>query len=461
MSPSFYARCISEQLLPHPHPKNCAVEGRFSRRDPPKVGGIDQLGLVDPARIPLTWRDAVVRGQAAEERKRTEVPRPAAASQRSQAVKDRNQAQVGALMRTTAKKDQDADRDETTAERSAWLNGQRRAIVQVLVDAAATKLTSSLGAKLGKVVAAQKQQILESARHAVQVKINQSQHGGESADLQADTLIGESDAWSDAAAVSTEQAKTLVDTKRGALDAAPTARSRSSRVPRSRRAIGRTPVRDGDGRGQEADRPKAKLVEVELTTEANKDTTKKQVVGAAKKSARGAAIKGVQSEIDERHDHHTEVENAVKVPVDEGAERIRAEHENLSREGRRRARHGLVPVGSVRSVHAKMKEAAREKGHARTDDAIGDQRDQRKSGGGGEKKAAFEYQTMQAHVLTHDAAKMELREVMKNFAGELLASTEKTVHPDVPQGRGNPGGVGKAAQRSEPRRRRESPRPRR
>ena len=35
-----------------------------------------------------------------------------------------------------------------------------------------------------------------------------------------------------------------------------------------------------------------------------------------------------------------------------------------------------------------MKEAAREKGHARTDDAIGDQRDQRKSGGGGEKKAA-------------------------------------------------------------------------
>ena len=78
--------------------------------------------------------------------------------ERSQAVKNRNQAQVGALMRTTAKKDQDADRDETTAERSAWLNGQRRAIVQVLVDAAATKLTSSLGAKLGKVVAAQKQQ---------------------------------------------------------------------------------------------------------------------------------------------------------------------------------------------------------------------------------------------------------------------------------------------------------------
>lgn len=356
-------------------------------------------------------------------------PGPAPQVQQSQAVRDRNQAQVGALMRTTAKKDQDANRDETTAEREAWLKGQRRAIVQVLVDAAAQKLTSSLGAKLGKVVAAQKQQILDSARHAVQVKINQSQHGGESADLQADTLIGESDAWSDAASVSTEQAKTLVDTKRGALDAAANGAFTLKPGATFKKSDRAKHVATVTAEAKKLIDAKAKLVEVELTAEANKDTTKKQVVASAKKSARGAAIKGVGEEIKERHDHDAAVENAVKVPVDEGAERIRGETRTYLEKGVGAHGTGWFRSAQFKAFHAKMKEAARTKGHARTDDAIGEQRN---SGGGAPgKKAAFEYQTMQAHVLTHEAAKMELRDVMKNFAGELLASTENTVHVDA------------------------------
>ena len=137
----------------------------------------------------------------------------------------------------------------------------------------------------------------------MQVKINQSQHGGESADLQADTLIGESDAWSDAAAVSTEQAKTLVDTKRGALDAAANGAFTLKPGATFKKGDRAKHVATVTAEAKKLIDAKAKLVEVKLTTEANKDTTKKQVVGAAKKSARGAAIKGVQSEIDERHDH--------------------------------------------------------------------------------------------------------------------------------------------------------------
>ena len=78
--------------------------------------------------------------------------------QRSDAKVDRNQAQVGALLRTSAKRDLLSD---TKDERESWLQSQKDVVVKDLVDAAVKKLTDSLGAKMSKVVAGQKAQILD------------------------------------------------------------------------------------------------------------------------------------------------------------------------------------------------------------------------------------------------------------------------------------------------------------
>ncbi|NVB77045.1 MAG: hypothetical protein HOV81_01500, partial [Kofleriaceae bacterium] len=355
------------------------------------------------------------------------APEPQRRLQRSNAKVDRNQAQVGALMRTQAKRDL---LSETKEERESWLQTKKDEVLTDLVDAATKELTDNLSAKMTKVVNAQKKQILESARVAVQQSIDASQHAGEKTDLKADTLVSESDAWDEAAGVATEEAGKQVKQHGAALKQAADPAFKVGVGVSLKTADRQKHLEKVASEAKKLIDTKAKEIETTLAVDVEKQTTKDRVVNAAKAKVSSSATTGVGDEIKARHDNNQTLESAVNAPVTKVAEEIRSETKTYLEHGLGAHGTGWFRSTQFKQFHAKMKEAARAKGHAMTDAAITEKRG---SGGGAQgKKAEFEYQTAQAHILTHEAAKLELREIMTTFAGDLLTQTNAAVNVEKP-----------------------------
>lgn len=344
--------------------------------------------------------------------------------QRQKAMLDRNQAQVGTLMRTTAKRDLHSD---SLDERKQFLAEQQDAVVAELVEAASKKLTSNLSAKMGKVITAQKQKILEGARGAVKHQLDKDAHKGERGDLKEDALLADSSAWTDAATAAADEAKTLVHSHEGELanaadgafkNVGPGVSLKIADRPKHLAKVKADAKKLIDAR--------AKDIEIQLTAEANKETAKQQLVDAATGKAAATAKQGVKDEAEARHTADADVQTAVAAPVKQAADEIRTATKAYLEKGL--GAHGTQWFRSAefKNFHTLMKQKAREKGHEETDKELATKRAGVQDGHTSE----LEYQGLKAHTLTHDAAKMELREVMTAFAGDLLSSTDKEINPD-------------------------------
>ena len=342
---------------------------------------------------------------------------------RQDEVLAKNNAHAGTLMRTAARRDLFAD---TVEERQSWLDSQKDAALGEIVDATTKRLRDALSAQMGKVITAQKQDILKSAHGAVKTQLDQQAHAGERGDLKPETLVAESGAWTEAATVAAENAKHAVaqhDDELKAAGAGAFTVGKDVSLKKDDRLKHLAAVKAEAKRLIDL---KAKQVETQLTAEANKAQTQKQMVDSAKAKASTAATEGVHDEVEARHASNDDVEKAVEKPVKETADSIREATRKYLEKGVGAQGTGWFRSKQFKEFHANMKKAARKKGHEETDKAIAEKR----KGGAGTQaghEAEFEYQTSKAQQLTHKAAKLELREIMKEFAGDLLKQTGDAV----------------------------------
>jgi hypothetical protein len=361
---------------------------------------------------------------------------------------DRNTAQTNALLRTT-----DAD---TKEEREAWLESQKEDVVKELAGAAVTKLTGNLNKKMDKVLASKKQQILKDARTEVETEI-QAKAKANAADLKADTLMTESASWDDAVKHAADQSKSKVDAHKAELQSAANDAFQvgpSVSLKKVDRAKNLASVKIAAKRLIDE---KAAEIEILLTADVNDAQNQTDFAGAAKDKVAAKAKGVVGDEAKERADADAEVQAAVTKPVEDANKEIHAKTLTYLEKGLGGHGTGWFRSTQFKNFHAKMKEAARDKGHEETDAAITAKGPAQQG-----HTAEFAYQSTQAHSLTHKAAKLELREIMKEFAGELLADADKQYDValklkapataaawgalrDDPKNKSNQGKAGKAA----------------
>ena len=329
-----------------------------------------------------------------------------------------NAAQAGAALRTDA----DADTEEALNQ---YIAGQKATAFDPLVADAKKKLIANLEAKMGKVLTAKKADILKHAQTEMKKNLGGRDHTG---DLNADTLLGESNAWEDAMAVAKDQATALVTPEK---------------VTELKTAGEAEFVYQGDGALKKSQRAKhlakataaaktaiddaMKTIEAALTLETNKVSTKNALVAQAQAKADTTMQTDAAEDLTQRDANNAKLETAVQAPVDAMAKTIKDDELEKAKDGLGAKGMGwfsFMRSAEFKAFHNKMKASAREKGHDETDKAIGAQRT---SGVAANQKAQFEYQTLQAHKATHKEAKMELREVMADLAAEVLTKADGEV----------------------------------
>jgi hypothetical protein len=378
--------------------------------------------------------------------KKKDVPAPSQDSssqkpalKRSEAVKGQNDKQVGTLLRSNAKPSplpqalqrHDGRRDlsqpdptkDTKEQRQSYLDTQKDTVVGELAEDAVKRLTAKLEKQMDKQLAAQKKDILQSAKAAVEVEIAKSQK--ETGGINPDTIVGDGGAWDEAAKVSHDQSVQLASAKKDELkDAADDAFKVGDEFA-PERSQREKHLKQVTAKAKTLIDAEAATLEQTLTTNVSSAASKTALVNAAKGKASAAATAGVDDEVDARDAAETDIAEVVKPPVDEVAKEIVDETKLYVEKGLGAHGTGWFRSKEFKAFHEKMKAAAREKGHEKTDEAIAEKRQQ--GGGAAGKKAEFEYQTAQAHILTHNAAKLELRTIMKDLAGEILTDARADI----------------------------------
>lgn len=311
--------------------------------------------------------------------------------------------------------------DDTKVEREQFINGKKQQIIDTAVDGAMKKLEEDLTSKIGKIVLASKPQILEAAKKEIEDQLKASHTGTETqhANVDANKLVAESDAWKDASAESAEQAKTLATPKKIELqNAANPAFVVDDKVSLKKKDREKH-LKQATEKAKELVNAKAKEIATSLAVTLNNDQKKKDLVAAATAKAKGSVDQKAESEADKRNKADATIEDAVKDPIKAANDEINAATLLYLEKGLGAYGTGWFRSAEFKKFHASMKDHARTSGQNSTQAAIKDQRN-----GGNKQGAEFEYQTMQAQLQTHAAAKGELRGVMKDFAAELLGQAQ-------------------------------------
>lgn len=356
--------------------------------------------------------------------------------QRAQGVRGRNQQQANAVLNQAP----DPDKD-TPDDLQAFFLTKKQEVIDGAVTAASGRMKEALGAKMTKIIEGQKKQILAHAQAQVKASIDANPNP-KAKDLDPKTLVGESAAWGEALKVAGEEAATKVEAKKPLLATA------------GDDAFEYEP--DGDLKKSQRDKhlqkliaivtkavdAEAKRIEKELETAADAAPAKQGLVTTATTKADDSAKSDIAGELTAREDatNNADLEAAVKPAVKAIGDEIRAKELEYLKSGLGANGTGWFRSARFKSFHTRMKAAAREKAHESTQAAI----DEKRAGGiaqGG--KAQFEHQSVQAQILTHDAAKMELRTVMGGLAQELLDTADGEIKIDeILTGVGNAAGWG-------------------
>lgn len=324
-----------------------------------------------------------------------------------------NNQQANAVLRSTT--------DDTLEERQQFIDGKKQQIVDTAVSGAMKKLEDDLTAKIGKIVLASKPQILEAAKKEIEEQLKTAQGSdGQRANVDANKLVAESDAWKDANAESAEQAKALATPHKNALEAAANPAFVVDGKASLKKKDQDKHLKQVTEKAKDLVNAKAKELGTTLATSLNNDQKKKDLVKAATDKAKGAVDQKAESEADKRVQADATIEDAVKDPIKKANDEINDATRLYLEKGLGAYGTGWFRSPEFKKFHATMKDHARTAGQNSTQAAIKDER-----GGPTPKKGAeFEYQTMQAQLETHNAAKGELRGMMKEFAGELLGQAQ-------------------------------------
>lgn len=355
--------------------------------------------------------------------------------QRGQGVRGRNQQQANAVLNAAP----DPDKD-TPEDLEAFLQTKKQAVVENAVAAAADRMKEALGAKMQKIIEGQKKQILAHAQEQVKASIAQNPNP-KAKDLDPKALVGESAAWSEAIKVAADEAGTKVDGKKpllttageDAFDYEPEGNLKKSQRDKHLAKVTALVTKAVDA--------EAKRIEKELVTAAEKEPAKQSLVASATTKADDSANNDIAGEVTAREDNNADLETAVKPAVKQVGDEIRAKELKYLETGLGANGTGWFRSARFKSFHTRMKAAAREKAHESTQGAIDEARGARAPNAPG--KAQFEHQSVQAQILTHDAAKQELRTVMGGLAKDLLGEADGEIKvDDILTGIGNAAGWG-------------------